>query len=51
MASSSIQETTGFEIQTRDMGKPHHPLPPPQAPPSSSPRQGVITTPPPASLW
>ena len=29
MASSSIQETTGFEIQTRDMGKPHHPLPPP----------------------
>ena len=50
MASSSIQETTDFEIQTRDMGKPHHPLPP-QAPPSSSPRQGVITTPPPASLW
>ena len=50
MASSSIQETTGFEIQTRDMGKPHHPSPP-QAPPSSSPRQVVITTPPPASLW
>ena len=36
MASSSIQETTGFEIQTRDMGKPYHPLPPklpPQVPP------------------
>ena len=33
MASSSIQETTGFEIQTRDMGKPHHPLPPPKLPP------------------
>ena len=32
MASSSIQETTDFEIQTRDMGKPHHPLPPPSSP-------------------
>ena len=49
MASSSIQETTGFEIQTRDMGKPHHPLPP--SSPLKFSRQGVITTPPPAFLW
>ena len=40
MASSSIQETTGFEIQTRDMGKPHHPLPPPPSSPLKFPPTG-----------
>jgi len=48
MASSSIQETIGFEIQTRDKGKHHHPPPHQGHPP---PQEGVATTPPPASLW
>ena len=38
MASSSIRETTGFEIQTRHMGKPHHPLPPKLPLPPPPPR-------------